>query len=492
MKSRGSRRFSLLSIYLLSAIAGISLILILTNGCYKNNNDDLNPPPQSSNIKDSVITWVTSANQTKLLSKASVKVLFSEQPNAYPVIEINPLEQYQSVDGFGYTLTGGSAYLLYKMDEEARLNLLHHLFDCSDDNACISYLRISIGASDLDEKVFSYDDIPEGETDMTLSHFNLGYDTLYLIPVLKEILQLNPNIKLLGSPWSAPTWMKTNHNSVGGHLDSLYYNVYADYFVKYILAMQQYGITLDAITVQNEPLHGGNNPSMVMYADQQSKFVKNHLGPKFQNAHLKTKIIIWDHNCDNPGYPISILSDTESYPYIDGSAFHLYGGDISALSAVKNQFPDKNLYFTEQWTSGHGNFGEDLQWHIKNVIIGSMRNWSKVALEWNLANGSDFKPHTPGGCNLCLGAITISGNLFTKNVGYYNVAHASRFIPPGSIRIGSSDIANISQVAFLTPQDKKVVLAVNETENPQIFNLKYQGKYALVSMSPHTVATYIF
>ncbi len=243
--------------------------------------------------------------------------------------------------------------------------------------------------------------MPAGQTDVNLANFNLSKDTVDVIPLLKEILLINPNIKIMGSPWSAPVWMKDNASSIGGSLQPQYYSVYAQYFVKYIQAMRAKGITIDAITPQNEPQHGGNNPSMVMSATQQADFIKNHLGPAFQAASLSSKIIIWDHNCDNPNYPITILNDPAAKQYVNGSAFHLYNGDISALSTVHAAHPDKHLYFTEQWTAGSGSFNGDLKWHLRNVIIGSMRNWSKVALEWNLASDGSYNPHTPGGCTEC-------------------------------------------------------------------------------------------
>ncbi len=214
--------------------------------------------------------------------------------------------------------------------------MLQELFG-NDSNAIgISYLRVSIGASDLSAEVFSYNDLPAGQTDVNLANFNLSKDTVDVIPLLKEILLINPNIKIMGSPWSPPVWMKDNGSSIGGGLQPQYYNVYANYFVKYINAMKAKGITVDAITIQNEPQHGGNNPSMVMSAQQQLDFVKNNLGPAFRTASLSTKIIVWDHNCDNPNYPITILNDAAAKQFIDGSAFHLYNGDISALSTVQS------------------------------------------------------------------------------------------------------------------------------------------------------------
>ena len=296
----------------------------------------------------------------------------------------------------------------------------------------------------------------------------------------------------MGSPWSAPVWMKDNGNSVGGKLLAQYYTAYAKYFVKYIQQMQARGITIHAITPQNEPLHGGNNPSMVMTSVEQAVFVKNNLGPAFAAAGINTKIILYDHNCDKPEYPISILNDPAAKAYADGSAFHLYGGDISALSTVHNQHPDKNLYFTEQWTSGSGSFDGDLKWHVKNVIIGSMRNWSKIALEWNLANDPSYGPHTPGGCTECKGALTIGVSSINKNVSYYIVGHASKFVPAGSVRIASTNTGNFSSAAFVTPTGKKILLVLNDGSVTGNFYIKYNGKFVTASLPNGGVATFVW
>lgn len=257
--------------------------------------------------------------------------------------------------------------------------------------------------------------------------------------------------------------------------------------------MKAEGITIDAICPQNEPLNPGNNPSMVMTAVQQATFIKYNLGPDFQTAGISTKIIIYDHNCDRPDYPLTILNDATANPYVDGSAFHLYGGDISALSTVHNAFPNKNVYFTEQWTSSDGSFSGDLKWHLKNVVIGSMRNWSKNALEWNLANNTSYGPHTSGGCSQCKGAVTITGaDSFTRNVGYYIIAHASKFVPTGSVRIASNTSGNLSDVAFKTPSGKIVLIVENDGNSSEIFNIKYNGKWVTTSLESGAVGTYIW
>ncbi len=468
----------------------VSIFMLFVFGdCSKgSNNGGGTPTPPPTPATNDVEMWLTKGDQSVLLQKQTGVLSFVSTVNSFPVIDVDSATAYQSIDGFGYTLTGGSAFQINHMDAASRAALLTELF--SPGSVGVSYLRVSIGASDLSTTVFSYDDMPVGMTDPTLANFNLSLDTVDVIPVLKQILAINPNIKIMGSPWSPPVWMKSNGSSIGGSLLPAYYSVYAKYFVKYIQAMQAKGIPINAITIQNEPQHGGNNPSMVMSSTEQANFIKNNLGPEFQTAGITAKIIIWDHNCDNANYPISILNDAAAKPYIDGSAFHLYAGDISALSAVKAAHPDKNLYFTEQWTSGSGSFDGDLKWHIKNVIIGSMRNWSKVALEWNLASDATYGPHTPGGCTECKGALTVNGTLVQRNVGYYIIAHASKFVPAGSVRIESNLATNLPNVAFRTPAGKKVLIVVNESGTAQGFNIGYKGKYVFTSLVAGAVATY--
>ena len=231
---------------------------------------------------------------------------------------------------------------------------------------------------------------------------------------------------------------------------------------------------------------------MVMSSAQQADFIKNHLGPAFQQAGLTTKIIIWDHNCDQADYPINILNDPAAKSFVNGSAFHLYGGDVSALSAVHDAHPDKALYFTEQWTGSTSAFDGDLYWHIKNVIIGTTRNWSRIALEWNLANDPNYGPHTPGGCTQCKGAVTINGSSATKNVSYYIIGHASKFVPPGSIRIGSENPGNVPNVAFTTPDNKTVLIALNEGSQQQFFNIHAGDKWITASLHAGTVGTFVW
>ncbi|WP_244214260.1 glycoside hydrolase family 30 protein [Pedobacter jejuensis] len=447
-----------------------------------------------STAQNNVSSWLTKADRSVLFTKQTAVLKFSSEQNKNPTIIVNDKETYQPIDGFGYTLTGGSAQHIIKMSALARAALLKELFATDGNNIGVSYIRLSIGASDLNEKVFSYNDLPEGETDLQQAKFDLGLDKADVIPVMKEILAINPKIKILGSPWSPPLWMKTAYDARGGMLKPEFYEVYAKYLVKYVQEMKKEGITIDAITVQNEPLHPGNNPSLLMVAPDQAIFVKKNLGPAFEKAGLKTKIIIYDHNADRPDYPISILDDPEAKKYIDGSAFHLYGGKIEALTDVHNAHPDKNIYFSEQMVVEEpGSSTINIINPVKRLIIGATRNWSRNVLEWNLAADLENKPFTDrGGCPTCQGAVTIDKDKVSRNLAYYSVAHASKFVRPGSVRIASNEPSGLSNVAFKTPDGKKILIVANTGSTNTTFNISYNGKIVSTTLEKGSVSTYIW
>ena len=437
--------------------------------------------------------WLTDPNNNIKFLKQSDGVNLGQIDNQdFQTITINSNEIYQTIDGFGFALTGGSAFHIFNLSTQKRSQLLTELFDTTNNNIGISYLRISIGSSDLDRYVFSYNDLNPGEIDPELNNFTIEEDKKYLIPVLKEILEIIPNIKILASPWSPPAWMKTNNNSIGGSLKPEFYEAYANYFIKYINSMADEGINIHAITIQNEPLHPHNNPSLLMLPEEQTDFIKNHLGPSFLNNNINTKIIIYDHNADQIDYPISILNDEEARGYIDGSAFHLYGGDINNLNSVHNAHPDKNLYFTEQWISAQGNFSEDLKWHARNLLIGASRNWCKTIIEWNLAADENQEPYTPGGCKKCLGAITISNDNYNKNTGFYLIAHIAKYVRPGSKRVYSTTSLKLPNVSFLRNDNKLVIIVLNDSNSKTYFNINHGSFYMNSELSAGALGTYVW
>jgi len=331
-----------------------------------------------------------------------------------------------------------------------------------------------------------------------MQHFSLSQDVQAVIPLLKEILNINPNIKLLSSPWSAPLWMKTAFNAKGGQLQDEWMDAYASYFVKYIKSMETNGIPIYAITPQNEPLNPNNNPSLYMDSTHEGTFVRDHLGPAFKAANIKTKIIIYDHNCDRIDYPMDILADPQAAQYIDGSAFHLYAGQMSALSTVHDKYPDKNLYFTEFWLPAPENnqqFGEHLLGYVRDLIVAGTRNWCKTVILWNLASDQNWGPHTCcGGCTNCLGGLTINSDnqQITKTSGYYIIAHASKFVVPGSVRVDSNMPGNLPSVAFKTPDGQIVLVIGNDSGNDQSVSVKV-GQYMVKPTIPAgAVATLVW
>jgi glucosylceramidase len=443
---------------------------------------------------ETVSIWETTTDQSKLLQQQG-SVNFAADAGTNPTtITVDENTTYQTIDGFGYALTGGSASLINGLGANQN-TFLNDIFSTASGHVGSSFVRITIGASDLSSSDFTYDDMPSGQTDVNLNNFNINQEMTDLVPVLKKIIAINPSIKILATPWTAPVWMKSgsggNGGFTGGSLNTAYYDAYARYFVKYVKAMAAQGINIYAVTPQNEPLNPNNNPAMTMQSNEEANFIKNNLGPQFSANGISTKIIAYDHNCDQPGYPEAVLGDAGANPYVDGSAFHLYGGDISALTTVHNAYPNKNVYFTEQFIGGPGNFGGDLDWHVNNLIIGAPRNWSRVVLEWNLAADPNYNPHTSGGCSTCLGAVTISGNNYTRNTAYYTVAHASEFVKAGAVRISSNTFpSSIQNVAFRNPDGTKVVVALNTASSTQSFKIKWGSESFTYSLPAGAVATF--
>jgi glucosylceramidase len=438
--------------------------------------------------------WLSTEDRTSLLAPQPTPLHFKTSDQQAPVIDVDDRQKFQPMDGFGFALTGGSAQLLMRMDAPRRKVLLQELFGTGDRGIGVSYLRVSIGSSDMNDHAFTYDDLQPGATDPSLAKFDFGPDKTSVIPALKEILAINPRIKILGSPWSAPAWMKTNGNLKGGSLKPEYYDTYARYFVKFIAGMKTAGIRIDAVTPQNEPLNPNNTPSMVVEAADEAAFIRKSLGPAFSKAGIKTRIIVFDHNCDRPDYPLTILNDPEARRSVVGSGFHLYEGEITALTKVHDAYPQKNLYFTEQMVVDEpGDPRLHIAAPVARLIVGAPRNWSRNVLLWNLAADPEFKPHTDdGGCPVCEGAITLDGNKVTRNLAYYTVAHAAKFVRPGSVRIQSNALDKLPNVAYETPGGKHVVIVANTSDMAQTFQIRFHGESIMSTLSGGAVGTYVW
>ena len=474
---------------------------------------------QESQLRQ-IEAWVTTPDRSELFARQSEKIPFTNENRGGGVpIVIDEQQTMQTMDGFGFALTGGSAELMMKMSRTERTKLLKNLFSSEDNAIGVSYIRLTIGASDLNSFVYSYNDLPEGETDFELAKFDLGQDKKDVIPIMKEIVAINPKILIMASPWSPPVWMKTNGKVKAGSLKKECYDVYARYFVKYIQEMKKEGITIDAITIQNEPINANNTPSMRMNAAEQTEFIKNNLGPALKTANLSTKIILFDHNLDRPDHALTVLRDPDAAQYVNGAGYHHYGGDMSAMTLIHNARPDKHLYFTEQMiTERPGTNTIAIAAQVKRMLINTTQNWSRNVVLWNFAADPENDPHTDdGGCSICQGAVTLDGDKVSRNIAYYVVAHASKFVRPGSVRIASTNkgdqsvllttdeeqreivrVATITNndalpnVAFRTPDGKIVLIVANDTYATGTFRVQYQGQYANIRLQPGAVGTYVW
>ena len=443
-----------------------------------------------------VAVWLTTADGVNLLTpQVPLKWTKPVTNNATetPAIAIDDSRKFQTMDGFGHALTGGSAQLLMKMSPHARTALLKELFGDGPGDIHTTYLRITIGASDMNDHVYTYDDLPLAETDPELHHFSLGEDKKDVIPVLREILAIQPRMRILATPWTPPVWMKDNGSFKGGSLKPEFSDAYAHYFIKYVRAMQSNGISIDALTPQNEPENANNTPSLLMTADQEADFIGKHLGPALAAAGLKTKIIAFDHNCDHPIYSETVLRDPQASRYTDGSGFHLYLGNIDALTEVHDAFPAKNIYFTEQMVIPDSHrVTQSIAEPVARLIIGAPENWSRTVLLWNLAADPQNGPHTAdGGCPICTGALTLDGDSVKRLVAYYTTAHASKFVPPGSVRIGSG-AGSLPHVAFRTPSGDHVLIVSNTGASEQEVRIRFASRDAVAQLPGGAVATYVW
>lgn len=417
---------------------------------------------------------------------------FASQPSlqlgtgtdSYPDITIDTTTTYQTIDGFGLALTNGSAQVMSGLPAATLDQALTELYDPVN-GIGMSFIRISIGACDENASLYWYD-TTAGDT--SLNDFSLdGPDTQYTIPMLKKILAIYPNLRILGSPWSPPPWMKDNNAAVGGTLQTQYYGVYANYLVKYIQAMQAEGIGLYAITMQNEPLYGGNNPSMNFSQQQEATFLESNLGPAMKAAGLSTKVFAYDHNLDQWTYAQYVCANSSDYAA--GSAFHLYGGVIGDMTTAYNA-TGKDVWFTEYSTyAGDTLSSGAFDWHMQNVELGAVNNWARGVIEWVTATDQNYEPHI-GNCPTCLGALTVDGASYTKNVAYDFVGHMAKFIRPDAVRVASTTSNDNLMNAAFARDGVMTIVVLNTDTSSQSFNVSYGGQKFSATLESQSAATF--
>src|SRR3954468_509611 len=455
--------------------------------------------------------WMTTGDQKNLLAEQSARA-FGDPVAGAPTITVDPSQTFQRMEGVGASITDSSAHLL--AESRYRDSIMSDLFDPAR-GLGLSYLRQPMGASDfVAGPHYTYDDLPAGETDFRMQRFSIDHDRAQILPLLRQALALNPNLKLMATPWSPPAWMKTNGSLIGGRFidQQRYYDAYARYFVRFVQDYQRAGVPIDALTLQNEPQNRNPSgyPGMDFRDPEEARLVET-LGPELRKAGLRTKLLGYDHNWSlhpndigppddpaNPNYAASLLSDPGANRYLSGTAFHCYSGDPESQSALHDQFPSKDIYFTECSGTLSGNpattFPDTLHWHTRYLTVGAVRNWAKTVITWNLALDPSGGPHN-GGCDTCTGVVTIdpATGRATREADYYVLGHVTKFVRPGAVRIGSSVEGNIWDVAFRNPDGSTVVLVNNDDwgSGSQRFNLRMGSQALSYDLPAGAVATFV-
>ena len=442
-----------------------------------------------------VKVYETDGDQSKLLARQPELSWSTNLPANPPTstIQVDAVTTFQTMDGFGASLTDSSAWLIANhLDKAQRSALMRDLFDPIQ-GAGISLLRQPMGASDFSAQGnFTY-------ADQGLDQFSIAPDLKYTVPMLRLALAANPSLRVLALPWSPPAWMKTSGTMNGGAVRTDQFPALAQYFVKFLEAYQAQQVPVYAVSMQNEPLYStGGYPTATVAAADQAAFIGSYLGPALAEAGFgNTKILAYDHNWDRPDYPQSVLSDTTARQFVAGAAFHCYGGDVSAQSQVKTAYPDKDIWFTECSGTVGSSFAGDLQWNARNLLIGATRNWARSVILWNVALDQNSGPKN-GGCDKCRGVVTIDTSVsppkITHNVEYYVLAHLAKFVRPGAARISTNSGAagSVMNVAFRNTDGSIALLVLNDSGSPQRFGISWAGKNTSYGLPAGAVATFIW
>ena len=476
-------------------IAALGLVAAIGCGSAQQGSSSTGTTGQAG---PSVTVYQTNADQSLLLAQQP-SLSFGSSGTGTMTITVNPSVQYQEIDGFGASLTDSSSYLIYnKLNAAQQTTLLQSLFSRGN-GIGLSFLRQPMGATDFSAQGnFSYDDVPAGQTDVSLANFSIAEDLKYTIPVLKQVLAINSNINVEMLPWSPPAWMKTSGIMNGGNFNNNYFSSLAAYFVKTIQAYQAQGIPVYAIAAQNEPENFNSNyPTEAFSSSEETSFIGSYLGPALQANNLNTKIFGYEHNWSDTTYPETILGDPTAGPYVAGTSWHCYAGSVSAQLTVQAAYPNKGTWFTECTGSVGSVFGSDLAWTMENLIIGATRNWARSVSEWNLVLDQNSGPQN-GGCTNCRGFVTlndsVSPSTLTYNVEYYAYGHAAKFVLPGAYRIQSNSAAagtgGIEDVAFQNPDASITLIVLNDGGSSATFNVSWNSETFAYTLPGRAVATF--
>lgn len=435
-----------------------------------------------------VDVWVTYPDRSRLISWDGARTFVSNAEITPSTITVDESTTYQTMDGFGASLTDSAAWLIQtKLSSSQRADAMQHLFGFNDGNAGISYLRIPLGASDMALSHYTYDD---GAPDPGLLRFSISHDFQSIIPVALQAKTIDASLKFMATPWSAPAWMKTSNNLNNGKLSTAWYPTYATYLRKAYDAYNERGVRFDAMTIQNEPqFEPGTYPGMKYEWYDELNFVRDHLAPRMAGTGLK--LLTLDHNWDLLWYPKAVMNEGASL--YAGSAWHCYGGSVSAMGEMQAAYPHKDIYFTEcSGTFANNNFGDNVKWNMQNLFIGGTKNWAKTVLLWSLALDPSGNPHT-GGCDNCRGVISIdqSNGQVSYNEEFYCIAHFARFVWPGAVRIGTADSADgkFVGVAFKNQDGHKALVVLNQGSAAGTVKVVWAGRSVTQNLPASGVAT---
>jgi glucosylceramidase len=427
--------------------------------------------------------------------KQMPNISFSKSTAGSPLtIKVDDTQRFQTIDGFGAAMTEGSAWLLHdQLPAATREEVMSQLFD-PNRGIGLSFLRLPLGSSDLSRSHYSYDDLPEGQTDPELKFFSVSHDDADVFPIMREALKLNPAITVMATSWSPPAWMKTRPTMNGGALREDAEPAFAAYLTRSVQAFQSAGIPIKYLTVQNEPLNETHDyPGTLMLAQQSARLIGRYVGPGLQHAGLATRVLAYDHNWDHPEYAIAVLSDPTAAPFLAGSALHCYGGDVSAQDIIHQQFPRLGIWETE--CSGGTWQKENPLLATAHLLVRSTEHWAKSVLLWTIILDSDHNPHA-GGCGTCRGLITVDLQAapisITYNGDFYGLGQASKFVHPGATRIASTSPGrdSVETVAFQNINGTIALYVINNRSQRSDFAVHWHKSEFRTSLPPNSVATY--
>jgi len=435
--------------------------------------------------------WVTTADESQKLAPHALPA--SAGPaKGDEAVTIDTSKHFQKMHGFGAAITDASALLLSEMPEAKRKAIMAELFGRANNGLGLSFTRLTVGASDFSTSDYSYDDTRGNAPDPDLRHFSIEPAKKYVLPRTRDALAINPDLLVMISPWSAPAWMKTTRSLIKGELVPQYYQPFADYLARTVEAFGREGVPVSMITIQNEPdFEPDDYPGMRVNSPDRAVIIGKYVGPTFRARGLKTQILDYDHNWDNPEMPLTVLNDPVARQYVSGVAWHCYEGDVPAQTPVHDAYPDKDAWLTEcsggEWSP---KYAEVLGWMTDKLIIGASNNWSRGTLLWNLALDPKHGPHT-GGCTDCRGVVTIdpTTGAVTRNVEYYVLGHASRFVLPGAYRVATATRGDqVEATGFVNPDGSRVAILHRKSGNGPL-TIGLDGELYSVALTAGSVAT---